>query len=163
MNDTLITLHGNLGNDVVLRQVGDVPVASFRLASTPRRFQRATEEWADGETQWYTVTVWRALAENCARSLRRGDPVVVHGRLTVSTWTNSDGVEVVGFDIDATMIGHDLARGTSMFARTARAGGGSGADSQAPSVTVPAPAFAGGSGSGAPMVAAGDGDRDAAA
>lgn len=120
MNDTLITLHGWLGNDVVLRQVGDVPVASFRLASTPRRYLRKTGEWVDGETQWYTVTVWRALADNCGRSLRRGDPVVVHGRLSVSTWTNSAGVDVIGFEIEATMVGHDLARGTSSFARTPR-------------------------------------------
>ena len=83
MNETLITLAGWLGNDVQLRQAGDQTVASFRVASTPRRYQRKTDSWVDGDTQWYTVSTWRELAHNCSESLRRGDPVVVHGRLRV--------------------------------------------------------------------------------
>ena len=66
MNDTTITLQGWLGSDVDLRRAGDVPVASFRLACTPRRFNRRTENWSDGVTQWYTVSAWRSLAENAA-------------------------------------------------------------------------------------------------
>lgn len=120
MNDTLITLQGWLGNDVSLRQAGEATVASFRVASTPRRYQRKTDEWIDGDTQWYTVNAWRGLADNCADSLRRGDPVVVHGRLNAQTWTNSAGIEVTGFEIDATFVGHDLTRGTSRFTRTPR-------------------------------------------
>ena len=81
MFDCTITVRGWLGGDVDLRRAGDVPVASFRLACTPRRFNRRTETWSDGPTQWYTVTCWRSLADNVARSLRRGDPVVVQGRL----------------------------------------------------------------------------------
>ena len=94
MNETLITLAGWLGNDVQLRQAGEVPVASFRVATTPRRFQRKTGTWVDGDTQWYTVSAWRDLADNCARSLRRGDPVVVHGRLRAETLDVNSGVEV---------------------------------------------------------------------
>ncbi len=120
MNESLITLQGWLGSDVTLRRAGDVPVASFRLACTPRRFNRRTENWSDGTTQWYTVNIWRQLAENAAASLRRGDPVVVHGRLDVKLWVNADGVEVTGFEIDAVHLGHDLARGTSQFTRTPR-------------------------------------------
>lgn len=121
MNESLITLQGWLGSDVTVRRAGEVPVASFRLACTPRRFNRRTEAWSDGATQWYTVNAWRGLADNCADSLRRGDPVVVHGRLDVRTWVNTENVEVVGFEVDATHVGHDLSRGTSRFTRAARA------------------------------------------
>jgi single-strand DNA-binding protein len=118
MNETTITLQGWLGSDVTVRHAGDVPVASFRIASTPRRYSRKSGSWEDAPTQWYSVSAWRGLADNCATSLRRGDPVVVHGRLNASVWTNADGVEVTAFEVDATMIGHDLSRGTSRFTRT---------------------------------------------
>jgi single-strand DNA-binding protein len=118
MNDTTITLQGWLGSDVTLRRAGDVPVASFRLACTPRRFNRRTENWSDGVTQWYTVNVWRSLAENAAVSLHRGDPVVVTGRLQMHTYINKENVEVLTFEVDATHLGHDLSRGTSSFTRT---------------------------------------------
>lgn len=121
MNETLITLAGWLGNDVQLRQAGEVPVASFRVATTPRHFQRKTGTWVDGDTQWYTVSAWRDLADNCGASLRRGDPVVVHGRLRVEKWTGSSGAEMTSFEIDATFVGHDLSRGTSQFTRTPKA------------------------------------------
>ncbi|GAA1132292.1 single-stranded DNA-binding protein [Nocardioides aquiterrae] len=118
MNDSTITVRGWLGADVDLRKAGDVPVASFRLACTPRKFNPRTESWSDGTTQWYTVTCWRGLAENVASSLRRGDPVVVQGRLELRTYVNSNNVEVEALEIDAAAIGHDLARGTSRFTRT---------------------------------------------
>ena len=118
MNDTTITLQGWLGSEVDLRRAGEVPVASFRLACTPRRFNRRTENWSDGVTQWYTVSAWRSLADNAAGSLRRGDPVVVTGRLQLHTYVNKQGVEVVVFEVDATHLGHDLSRGTSAFTRT---------------------------------------------
>jgi single-strand DNA-binding protein len=120
MSDSMITIRGWLGADVTLREVGEVPVASFRLACTPRRFNRRTETWSEGLTQWYTVTAWRALAQNCAASLRRGDPVVVHGRLETRTYVNANDVEVLSFEIDAVHVGHDLSRGTSAFTRTQR-------------------------------------------
>lgn len=120
MSDSTITVRGWLGADVTLRQVGDASVASFRLACTPRRFNRRTESWSDGLTQWYTVSAWRGLADNCATSLRRGDPVVVHGRLETRTYVNNNGVEVLSFEIDAVHVGHDLSRGTTVFTRSAR-------------------------------------------
>ena len=121
MYETTVTVQGWLGNDVTTRAVGDVQVASFRVATTPRRFQRKTETWVDGATQWYDVTAWRALADNCRQSLRRGDPVVVHGRLTVNTWTDRDGEQQNSLEIEAVHVGHDLTRGTSQFTRTPRA------------------------------------------
>jgi single-strand DNA-binding protein len=118
MYETTVTLQGWLGGDVTTRMAGDALVASFRVASTPRRFQRSTETWVDGATQWYSVKAWRALAENCQKSLRRSDPVVVHGRLTVSAWTDRNGVEQTTLEVEATHVGHDLSRGTSQFTRT---------------------------------------------
>lgn len=121
MNETTITLQGWLGSDVTVRQAGDVPVAGFRVACTPRRYNRRTGSWEDSPTQWYSVSAWRGLADNCAGSLRRGDPVVVHGRLNASVWVNAQGVEVTSFEVDATMVGHDLSRGTSQFTRAPKA------------------------------------------
>lgn len=118
MYETTVTLQGWLGGDVTTRMAGDSLVASFRVASTPRRFHRSTGAWVDGPTQWYAVSAWRALADNCARSLRRGDPVVVHGRLSVRVWTTKDGAEVSALEVEATHVGHDLSRGTSRFTRT---------------------------------------------
>ena len=121
MYETTVTVQGWLGNDVTTRAVGDAQVASFRVATTPRRYHRQTETWVDGHTQWYAVTAWRALADNCRRSLRRGDPVVVQGRLTVSTWTGRDGEQQSSLEIEAVHVGHDLTRGTSRFTRTPKA------------------------------------------
>ena len=117
MRETYVTLSGWLGGNVDLRDAGGVTVASFRVASTPRRFQRRTETWEDGDTQWYSVNAWRALGDNCASSLRRGDPVVVHGKLSAHTWTNKAGLEVTTFEVEAAFVGHDLNRGTSAFQR----------------------------------------------
>jgi len=118
MNDSTITVRGWLGADVDLRKAGEVPVASFRLACTPRKFNPRTESWSDGTTQWYTVTCWRGLADNVAKSLRRGDPVVVQGRLELRRYVNSNNIEVEALGIEAASVGHDLARGTSEFTRT---------------------------------------------
>ena len=117
MNETFVTLTGWLGGDVTVREAGGVPVAHFRVATTPRRYVRKTDSWEDGDTQWYAVNAWRALAENCERSLRRGEPVVVHGKLSVSVWTNKAGLEVTTFEVEAAFVGHDLNRGTSAFQR----------------------------------------------
>lgn len=122
LNDTLVTLEGWLGSSVAVRRAGAASVASFRLAATPRRFSPATGQWTDDRTQWFTVNAWRALGEGCAASLRSGDPVVVVGRLRTTTWTNAEGVEMTGLEVDAHAVGHDLNRGTSTFTRSPRTG-----------------------------------------
>jgi single-strand DNA-binding protein len=122
MNETGITLQGWLGQDVTVHQVGDVTLAKFRVASTPRRFRRSSGDWVDGPTQWFTVNAWRTLGEHCARSLRRGDPVMIQGRLNASTWLNRDNIEVTTYEIEATAVGHDLNRGVSSFAKAQRSG-----------------------------------------
>lgn len=116
-HDTTITLRGRLGGDVVLRRAGEHPVATFRVAVTPRRLERATGTWVDQETQWYSVSTWRALAENCAVSLRRGDAVVVHGRLTLHRYTTKAGVEAQDWRIEAATVGPDLTRGATAWRR----------------------------------------------
>ena len=116
-NETMVTLQGNVGGDVALRQAGEHLVANFRIACTPRRFQRKSGEWADGETQWYSVSAWRQLGEHCSRSLRRGDPVVVQGRLTQRSYINKNHVEVAALEVEALLVGHDLSKGVSAFTR----------------------------------------------
>ena len=118
MNETMVTLQGYLGGPVKLRQAGDSLVANFRVACTPRRYSRRTQEWFDADTQWYTVNAWRALGDHCARSLDTGDPVVVHGKLSARTFVNASQVEVTTFEVDALFVGHDLNRGTSTFVKT---------------------------------------------
>ena len=116
MNETYVTLRGWLGGDVRHRLAGDAPVAEFRLGVTPRYFDNRQSTWVDGSTQWYTVKAWRQLADNCRDSLRRSDPVVVHGRLSQSSWVK-DGVERTALEVTAVSVGHDLSLGTSQFRR----------------------------------------------
>ena len=94
-----------------------LPITSFRLASSQRRFDRATEKWVDASTNWYTVTAFRQLAINAVPSVTKGDRVVVSGRLRVRDWQNDDrtGTNV---EIEAETIGHDLFWGTAVFTRT---------------------------------------------
>jgi single-strand DNA-binding protein len=141
MNESMVTFQGWLGGDVRTQQAGSATVARFRVASTPRRLNRSTGEWHDGPTQWYSVSAWRALGEHCATSLRRGDPVVVHGRLTQSSWVNQEGVEMTSLEVDASFVGHDLNRGTSDFTRGGGRPTGEAATAAVASVTAaPAPA-----------------------
>ena len=138
MNESMVTFQGWLGGDVRSHQAGGTTVARFRVASTPRRLNRSTGEWHDGPTQWYSVSAWRALGEHCAASLRRGDPVVVHGRLTQSSWVNQEGVEMTSLEVDASFVGHDLNRGTSDFTRAlTRPATGSTAAAVAPVAAAP--------------------------
>lgn len=130
MNDSMVTFRGWLGGGVRLRSAAGVPVASFRVACTPRRFHRATQSWSDGPTQWFTVSAWRQLAEHCADSLASGDPVVVHGRLSQSTWVNQEGAECSTLEVEAAFVGHDLNRGRSSFTRTQREQPAAGGESE---------------------------------
>lgn len=120
MNDSIITLRGYVGADPVVRSVGEVSVANFRMACTPRKLNRSTGEWSNGVTQWFTVSAWRQLGENVGRSLRKGDPVVVQGRLSARSYVNKDGLEVNTFEVEATVVGHDLNRGMTSLSRNPR-------------------------------------------
>lgn len=94
-----------------------LPITSFRLASSQRRFDRAQNKWIDGETNWYTITAFRQLAINSAGSVSKGDRILVSGKLRVRDWDNGEraGTSV---EIEADGIGHDLSWGSSSFTRT---------------------------------------------
>lgn len=94
-----------------------LPITSFRMASSHRRFDRTANKWVDGETNWFTITAFRTLAINIAGSISKGDRVFVQGALRVRDWDNGDraGTSV---EIEANALGHDLSWGTSQFTRT---------------------------------------------
>ena len=98
--------------------MGDTQCASFRVGSTPRYNKGGT--WVDGQTSWYTVNCWRGLGKNVGDSIRRGDAVVVHGRVRVDVWEREGQPASVTWVVDATFVGHDLNKGTSSFEKTAR-------------------------------------------
>jgi single-strand DNA-binding protein len=94
-----------------------LPITSFRLASSKRRFDRTKKIWVDGETNWFTINSFRQLAINSASSISKGDRIVVSGRLKVRDWDNGErsGTSV---EIEADCLGHDLVWGTTQFSRT---------------------------------------------
>lgn len=114
-----LTITGWLGSDVKFSPGGDgsVPYAWFRLGATRRFYDRAAGEWRDAATQWFTVKAWRHVAANVAQSLRKGDPVLVHGRFATDEWAGPDGPRTT-LVIEADALGPDLTFGTSHFART---------------------------------------------
>ena len=114
--EAYVHMTGYVGGDVEYRN-NTVATASFRLACTPRL--RKAGDWTDGETTWMTITCFRSLAENAAGSVRKGDPVIVVGRLRTSVWVK-DGVQQERTVLEALTIGHDLTRGTSAFNRNER-------------------------------------------
>lgn len=91
-------------------------ITSFRLASSQRRFDRALGKWVDGDTNWYTVSSFRALGENAAVSLNKGDRVIVSGKLRIRDWENTDrsGTTV---EVEAETLGHDLCWGIATYTR----------------------------------------------
>jgi single-strand DNA-binding protein len=94
-----------------------LPITSFRLASTQRRYDRGAQKWIDGETNWYTITAFRQLAINVVGSVNKGQRVVVSGKLRVRDWESGDRAGTT-VEVDADAIGHDLAWGTSVFTRS---------------------------------------------
>ncbi len=94
-----------------------LPITSFRLASTQRRFDRGQEKWIDGETNWYTVTAFRQLALNSNASVEKGQRVLVAGRLKIRDWENGERTGTT-IEIEAESIGHDLSWGTAAFTRS---------------------------------------------
>ncbi|WP_353988065.1 single-stranded DNA-binding protein [Ruicaihuangia caeni] len=91
-------------------------ITSFRLASTARRFDREKREWIDGHTNWYTVSAYRQLARHAQESIRKGERVIVMGRLRIREWENGQKTGMA-VEIDADAVGHDLLFGTSTFTR----------------------------------------------
>lgn len=120
MNDTYMTVIGNVCDEPKMRVTGGGhSVANFRVASTPRRFDREKGIWADGPTLFVNVTCWRAMAENVCQSVHKGQPVVVSGRYCSRTYEVNETVRVA-YDLEANALGHDLTRGTSEFRKVTR-------------------------------------------
>ena len=119
--ETTVTIAGNLGADPSLMRTENGPSrAYFRVAVTPR-VRHPEKGWVDSPTTtWYSVTCWRALADHAKASLRKGDPVFVHGRMRSDTWTDQNGVVHETLAVEATCVGHDLSRGVSRFFRASQ-------------------------------------------
>jgi single-strand DNA-binding protein len=116
-----IALTGIVGSDLkAVTTAEGLAITSFRLASSQRRFDRSQDKWVDGETNWYTVTTFRQLAANAAVSIKKGERVVVTGRLKVRDW-EAGGKRGINVDVEADALGHDLSWGTAAFSRGAGA------------------------------------------
>ncbi|WNF28215.1 single-stranded DNA-binding protein [Streptomyces sp. C11-1] len=117
--ETVITVVGNLVDDPELRFTpSGAAVAKFRVASTPRIFDRQTNEWKDGEGLFLTCSVWRQAAENVAESLQRGMRVVVQGRLKQRSYEDREGVKRTVYELDVEEVGPSLKNATAKVTKT---------------------------------------------
>jgi single-strand DNA-binding protein len=120
MTETVIHVVGHVGSDVERREVGaGTSLSTFRLATTPRHYDRTKGAYVDGTTSWLSVQCWRSLAVNVHRSVNRGDPVIVVGKLKTQEWVK-DGERCSRFILEATAVGHDLTRGITSFTKMSR-------------------------------------------
>ncbi|MBE4761806.1 single-stranded DNA-binding protein [Streptomyces caniscabiei] len=122
--ETVITVVGNLVDDPELRfTAGGAAVAKFRVASTPRTYDKQTQAWVDGESLFLPCSVWRHQAEHVAESLAKGMRVIVQGRLRQRSYEDREGVKRTVFELDVEEVGPSLRSAT---ARVTKAGGGGG-------------------------------------
>jgi single-strand DNA-binding protein len=125
--ETVVTLVGNLVDDPELRFTpSGAAVANFRIASTPRTYDRQSGEWKDGESLFLSCSVWRQAAENVAESLQRGMRVIVQGRLKSRSYDDREGQKRTVFEIDVDEVGPSLRSATAKVTKAMRSGGGDG-------------------------------------
>ena len=125
--DTIITVVGNLTGDPELRFTpSGAAVANFTVASTPRAFDRQSNEWKDQETLFMRCSVWREAAENIAESLQRGNRVIVTGRLKSRSYETKEGEKRTVLELEVDEVGPSLRYATAKINRTQRSGGGGG-------------------------------------
>ena len=125
--DTVITIIGNLTADPELRFTpSGAAVANFTVASTPRQFDRQSNEWKDGETLFMRCSVWRHAAENVAESCQRGMRVIVSGRLKSRSYETKEGEKRTVVEMDVDEIGPSLRSATAKVNKTQRGGAGGG-------------------------------------
>ncbi len=123
--ETVITVVGNLVDDPELRFTpSGAAVANFRIASTPRTFDKQTNEWKDGEGLFLSCAIWRQAAENVAESLQKGMRVVVQGRLKQRSYETREGEKRTVYEIDVDEVGPSLKYATAKVTRVSRSGGG---------------------------------------
>jgi len=125
--DTVITIIGNITGDPELRFTpSGAAVANFTVASTPRQFDRTSNDWKDGETLFMRCSVWRDAAENVAESLQRGTRVLVSGRLKSRSYETKEGEKRTVIELDVEEVGPSLKYATAKVNRTQRGSGGGG-------------------------------------
>jgi single-strand DNA-binding protein len=119
--ETIITITGNLVDDPELRFTpSGAAVAKFRVASTPRTFDRQTNEWKDGDSLFLTCSVWRQAAENVAESLQRGMRVIIQGRLKQRSYEDNEGVKRTVYELDVEEVGPSLRNATAKVEKVRR-------------------------------------------
>ena len=131
MNETTLTITGNLVDDPELRFTpSGQPVAKFRIASTPRFYDKAAGEWKDGDTLFLTVNVWRQAAENVAESMTRGTRAIVQGRLRQRSYETKEGEKRSVYELEADEVGVSLRSASAKVTRASRASSGNGGERQ---------------------------------
>ena len=117
-NETTITIIGNLVADVELRFTpAGAAVANFTVASTPRTFNKASNEWEDGNTLFLPCSIWRDAAEHCAESLTKGTRVIVQGRLQQRSYDDREGNKRTIYEVAVDEVGPSLLRATAVVTR----------------------------------------------
>ena len=117
-NDPQVYLTGYLAQEPKFKTVaGDISCVELRVAYTPRRRNSQTGEWSDKATTFVNVQCWRQLADNVTMSLRKGEPVLVMGRLRIRSYNDAEGKSRTAVEVEASSVGHDLTRGVAHFSR----------------------------------------------
>src|ERR1700754_4246500 len=136
--DTVITVDGNLVDDPELRFTpSGAAVANFRIASTPRTFDRKSNEWKDGDALFLPCAVWRQAAENVAESLQKGMRVVVQGRLKQRSYETREGEKRTVVELDVEDVGPSLRYASAKVNKTQRGSSGGGFGGSARSGRAP--------------------------
>src|SRR5258708_24942240 len=118
LNEAQISLTGYVATQPLSKTLKNgVTTVSMRVAWTPRRQDRITGEWVDGQTSYVTVNCWRRLATNVAICVRKGDPVAIQGRISVRPFEDKEGRQRIAVEIEANSVAHDLNQGVSQFNR----------------------------------------------
>lgn len=121
MNDIPLTIVGNLAGDPELRFTpSGAAVASFTVAQTPRKYDKQTTEWVDGETVWMRCSIWRQAAENVAECLTKGTRVIVTGRLVQRQWETKEGEKRSSMELQADDIGASVKFATARVQKAQR-------------------------------------------
>ncbi len=129
--ETVITVVGNLTADPELRYTQNgLPVANFTIASTPRNFDRAANEWKDGEALFLRASVWREFAEHVAGSLTKGSRVIATGRLRQRSYQDREGQNRTSIELEVDEIGPSLRYATAQVTRAASGGSNAGGGQQ---------------------------------
>jgi len=123
MNETTVTVVGTVCSEIRYGQSTDNnPIARFQIRNTPRRYDKRTGTWTDGDPSYFSAVCWRTLADHVASSMGVGDPVVATGRLRISRWRRGEE-NVVTAELDVQAIGHDLRWGTTVYRKSTPPGG----------------------------------------